>query len=87
MTSTPSCACSSRRGCWLPAPSSRPCPTRTSASTSADFTDNTYCALTELDRLSGSMVDACNRSIAENNRRDTSLVYYELYVPESQAID
>jgi hypothetical protein len=40
--------------------------------------DDVYRALTELDRLSGRIVDACNRSIARNAGRDESLVYYDV---------
>lgn len=40
--------------------------------------DDVYRALTELDRLSGRIVDACNRSIARNSGRDQSLVYYDV---------
>ncbi|MDO4539178.1 MAG: IS1634 family transposase [Coriobacteriales bacterium] len=40
--------------------------------------DDVYRALTELDRLSGRIVDACNRSIAGNSGRDQSLVYYDV---------
>ena len=40
--------------------------------------DDVYRALTELDRLSGRILDACNRSIARNAGRDQSLVYYDV---------
>ncbi len=40
--------------------------------------DDVYRALTELDRLSGRVVDACNRSIARNAGRDQSVVYYDV---------
>ena len=40
--------------------------------------DDVYRALTELDRLSGRIVDACNRSIARNAGRDEALVYYDV---------
>ena len=40
--------------------------------------DDVYRALTELDRLSGRIVDACNRSIARSSGRDESLVYYDV---------
>ncbi|MBR3224531.1 MAG: hypothetical protein IKF78_04330 [Atopobiaceae bacterium] len=40
--------------------------------------EDVYRALTELDRLSGRIVDACNRSIAGNTGRDESLVYYDV---------
>lgn len=40
--------------------------------------DDVYRALTELDRLSGRIVDACNRSIARGSGRDQSLVYYDV---------
>lgn len=40
--------------------------------------DDVYRALTELDRLSGRIVDACNRSIAKGSGRDESLVYYDV---------
>jgi len=45
----------------------------------ADLTDDdVYRALDELDRLSGRIVDACNRSIAKSSPRDGSLVYYDV---------
>ena len=40
--------------------------------------DDVYRALGELDRLSGRIVDACNRSIAKGSGRDESLVYYDV---------
>ena len=45
----------------------------------AELTDDDACrALTELDRLSGRIVDACNRSIARNSGRDESLACYDV---------
>ena len=45
----------------------------------ADLTDDDlYRSLDELDRLTGRVVDACNRSIARNSPRDESLVYYDV---------
>ncbi|MDO4537765.1 MAG: hypothetical protein Q4B54_06345 [Coriobacteriales bacterium] len=35
-------------------------------------------SLAELDRISGKIIDACNRSIAKNTHRDESLVYYDV---------
>ena len=40
--------------------------------------DDVYRALTELDRVSGRIVGACNRAIARNAGRDESLVYYDV---------
>lgn len=40
--------------------------------------DDVYRALDELDRISGRVVDACNRAIAANSHRDESLVYYDV---------
>lgn len=40
--------------------------------------DDVYRALDELDRLSGRIVDACNRSVAKGAGRDESLVYYDV---------
>jgi len=40
--------------------------------------DDVYRALDELDRLSGRIVDACNRSVARGSGRDGSLVYYDV---------
>ena len=45
----------------------------------ADLTDDDlYRSLDELDRISGRVVDACNRAIARNSPRDESLVYYDV---------
>ncbi len=45
----------------------------------SDLTDDdVYRSLTELDRISGKILDACNRAIAKNTRRDESLVYYDV---------
>ncbi|MBR3315344.1 MAG: IS1634 family transposase [Atopobiaceae bacterium] len=40
--------------------------------------DDVYRSLSELDRLSGRLVDACNRAIAKHAPRDESLVYYDV---------
>lgn len=40
--------------------------------------DDVYRSLSELDRLSGRLVDACNRAIAKHTPRDESLIYYDV---------
>ena len=40
--------------------------------------DDLYRSLDELDRVSGRIVDACNRAVARNTPRDGSLVYYDV---------